>query len=63
LGNFFPTEVNGEKEKDETMSTSRLQWWCCGTYTEIGRNKLSDVGKNGFEDVVAEFAPQFENQK
>jgi hypothetical protein len=26
-------------------------------------NKPRDMGKNGLQDVVAEFAPQFENQK
>lgn len=45
------------------MSTSRLQGCSCGTYTEIGRNKLGDMGENGFEDVVSEFAPQFKNRK
>jgi hypothetical protein len=25
--------------------------------------KLGDIAKNGFEDIVAEFTPQFENQK
>jgi hypothetical protein len=30
----------------------------------IARNKLGDMDKNGFEDIiVAEFAPQFQNQK
>jgi hypothetical protein len=32
-------------------------------YAEIARNKLGDMDKNGFEDIVAEFALQFENQK
>jgi hypothetical protein len=45
------------------MWTSRLQGWNYGTYTEVGRNKLGDMGENGFEDVVSEFAPQFENRK
>ncbi|KAF4637853.1 hypothetical protein G7Y89_g244 [Cudoniella acicularis] len=30
---------------------------------EIARNKLGDMDKNGFEDIVAEFALQFESQK
>jgi len=27
----------------------------------MGPNKLGDMNKNGFEDVIAEFAPKFEN--
>ncbi|KAG9238033.1 hypothetical protein BJ875DRAFT_532559 [Amylocarpus encephaloides] len=31
-----------------------------GTYAQIARNKIGDMDKNGFERIVAEFAPNFE---
>ncbi|KAH8586006.1 hypothetical protein B0O99DRAFT_529559 [Bisporella sp. PMI_857] len=52
-----------KKTRMRPISTSRLRGWYTGTYAEIARNKLRDMDKNGFEDIVAEFAPQFENQK
>jgi hypothetical protein len=51
-----------KRRRTRPTSTSRLQGWYSGTYTEIGRNKLGDMDMNGFEDIVAEFAPQFESQ-
>ncbi|KAH8799091.1 hypothetical protein F5884DRAFT_869681 [Xylogone sp. PMI_703] len=49
--------------RSRLVMTSRLRGWYMGTYTEIGRNKLGDMDENGFEDIVAELALRFENQK
>jgi hypothetical protein len=32
-------------------------------YTEIANTKQGHVGKNQFENIIAEFAPEFENLK
>jgi hypothetical protein len=34
-----------------------------GIYTEIANTKQGHMGKNRFENVIAEFAPKFENLK
>lgn len=41
----------------------RLRRWYTGTYAEIALNKLGDIDKNGFEGIMAEFAPKFERLK
>jgi hypothetical protein len=51
------------KKWTRLAAISRLRGWYAGTYAEIARNKLGDIDKNGFEKVIAEFSPQFENQK
>ncbi|PQE25016.1 serine threonine- kinase Sgk2 protein [Rutstroemia sp. NJR-2017a WRK4] len=43
--------------------TNILQGWYTGTYTEIANTKQGHIGKNRFENVIAEFAPKFENLK
>ncbi|KAJ2901648.1 uncharacterized protein MKZ38_001607 [Zalerion maritima] len=43
--------------------TNILRGWYTGLYTEIARNKVGDMGKNRFENIIAEFAPKFENLK
>ncbi|KAH6725072.1 hypothetical protein BKA61DRAFT_42781 [Leptodontidium sp. MPI-SDFR-AT-0119] len=58
-----PRRSTAKKTRTRPISTTRLRGWYTGTYAEIARNKLGDMDKNGFEDIVAEFAPQFENQK
>ena len=58
-----PLRSTSRKTRARPISTSRLRGWYTGTYAEIARNKLGDMDKNWFEDIVAEFAPQFENQK
>ncbi|TEY37182.1 hypothetical protein BOTCAL_0526g00030 [Botryotinia calthae] len=58
-----PIRSPAKKTRTRSISTSRLQKWYTGTYIEIARTKLGDMDKNGFEDIIAEFAPQFENQK
>jgi hypothetical protein len=52
-----------KKRRVRPIMTSRLRRWYSGTYTEIGQNKLGDMDKNGFEGIIAEFAPRFENLK
>ncbi|KAH8812673.1 hypothetical protein F5884DRAFT_832286 [Xylogone sp. PMI_703] len=54
---------DGKIRKSRSVVTSRLRGWYTGIYSEIGRNKLGDMDKNGFEAIIAEFAPQFEEQK
>jgi hypothetical protein len=43
--------------------TNILRGWYTGVYTEIANTKQGHVGKNRFENVIAEFAPEFENLK
>ncbi|KAH9204398.1 hypothetical protein DL95DRAFT_529276 [Leptodontidium sp. 2 PMI_412] len=43
--------------------TNILRGWYTGIYTEIARNKVGDMGKNRFENIIVEFAPKFENLK
>jgi hypothetical protein len=43
--------------------TNILRGWYTGIYTEIARNKVGDMGKNRFKNIIAEFAPKFENLK
>ena len=50
-------------KKRRPIMTSRLRRWYSGTYTEIGQNKLGERDKNGFEGIVAEYSPRFENMK
>lgn len=52
-----------KKIRTRSISTSRLQKWYTGSYTDIARIKTGDMHQNGFEHIIAEFAPQFENQK
>jgi serine/threonine protein kinase len=54
-----PRRSTAKKTRTRPISTSRLRGW----YTSIARNKLGDMDKNGFEDIVAEFALGFETQK
>lgn len=58
-----PLRSTAKKIRTRSISISPLQKWYTGTYTEIARVKLGDMDKNGFEDIIAAFAPQFENQK
>ena len=44
-------------------NTIRLRGWYTGNYAEIARNKRGDMDKNGFEGILAEFAPKFERLK
>ncbi|KAJ8067034.1 hypothetical protein OCU04_004414 [Sclerotinia nivalis] len=45
------------------LKTNILRGWYTGMYTEIARNKAGDMGKNRFENIIAAFAPKFENLK
>ena len=61
--NSAPRGSMAKKRRTRPTSSSRLQGWYSGTYVEIGRNKLGDMDKNGFEGIIAEFAPRFERLK
>ncbi|KAG9229471.1 hypothetical protein BJ875DRAFT_387273 [Amylocarpus encephaloides] len=41
----------------------QLRGWYTGIYTEIANTKQGHMGKNRFENVIAEFAPNFETLK
>jgi hypothetical protein len=43
--------------------TNILRGWYNRIYTEIANTKQSHIGKNRFENIIAEFAPKFENLK
>lgn len=43
--------------------TNILRGWYTGIYTEIANTKQGHMGKNRFENVIAEFAPKFEHLK
>jgi hypothetical protein len=55
----------GRQKPNKPMrpKTNILRGWYTGIYTEIARNKVGDMGKNRFENIIAEFAPKFENLK
>ncbi|KAF2802994.1 uncharacterized protein BDZ99DRAFT_503654 [Mytilinidion resinicola] len=54
---------NGQASKKGLLATSRLRRWYTGTYADISDTKLGHMDKNGFENVIAEFAPKFEGLK
>lgn len=43
--------------------TNILRGWYTGIYTEIANTKQGHMDKSRFENVIAEFAPKFENLK
>ena len=51
------------KRKVRPIRTSRLRGWYTGTYAEIANTKRGHMDKNGFEDIITEFAPKFEDLK
>jgi hypothetical protein len=46
--------------KVRPLRPSRLRGWYTGTYAEIANTKRGHMDKNGFEDIINEFAPKFE---
>ncbi|KAH8683381.1 hypothetical protein BGZ60DRAFT_427820 [Tricladium varicosporioides] len=52
-----PNESKATKRKVRPTKTSILRDWYTGTYTEIANIKRGYIV--GFEDIVAEFAPEF----
>jgi serine/threonine protein kinase len=58
-------EGTGRQQPNKVMrpKTNILRGWYTGIYTEIATIKLGHMGKNNFENVIAEFAPKFENLK
>ena len=59
------TEGTGRQKPNKVMrpKTNILRGWYTGIYTEIANTKQGHMGKNRFENVIAEFAPKFENLK
>ncbi|OBT40386.1 hypothetical protein VE00_10085 [Pseudogymnoascus sp. WSF 3629] len=53
---------DGQARKSRQL-TSALRDWYTGTYRQIASTKLGHMDKNGFEGIIAEFAPRFENLK
>ena len=55
-------EGKGRQKPNKLMrpKTNILRGWYTGIYTEIANTKQGHMGKNRFENVVAEFAPKFE---
>jgi hypothetical protein len=59
-------EDNDLKPKKRTISAtaaSCLRDWYTGTYAQIARNKVGDMDKKRFENVIAQFAAVFEELK
>jgi hypothetical protein len=46
------------KKRMRPIRTSRLRVWYTGTYAEIANTKRGHMDKNGFEDIIIEFAPK-----
>ncbi|CAM6004313.1 unnamed protein product [Sphagnum balticum] len=55
-----PSRPLEAKRKGRPTTASVLRDWYTGTYTQIARTKVGDMDKNEFENVIVEFAPQFE---
>jgi hypothetical protein len=55
-------EGTGRQKLNKLMrpKTNILRGWYTGTYAEIANVKQGHMGKNRFENVIAEFAPKFE---
>ncbi|KAG9230390.1 hypothetical protein BJ875DRAFT_487995 [Amylocarpus encephaloides] len=55
----------GRQKPNKPMrpKTNILRGWYTRIYVEIARNKVGDMGKNRFENIIAEFAPNFETLK
>jgi len=51
------------KRKVKLTRMSRLRGWYTGTYADIADIKRGHMDKNGFEDIITEFALEFEEQK
>ncbi|KAH6667784.1 hypothetical protein B0J14DRAFT_675777 [Halenospora varia] len=51
------------RKKTRSLATSVLRDWYTGNYRQIANTKLGHMDKNGFENIIAEFAPKFENLK
>ena len=58
-------EGTGRQNPNKLMrpKTNILRGWYTGMYAEIANTKQGHMGKNRFENVIAEFAPKFENLK
>ena len=54
--------LEAEKKSRHSL-TSRLRRWYTGTFPEIANTKFGHLDKNIFENIVAEFVPNFEALK
>jgi len=52
-----------KKQIRPLAAASCLRDWYTGTYTQIARNKVGDMDKNQFENIIAQFAVVFEELK
>jgi serine/threonine protein kinase len=63
-GHGVGTAARGEhRKRTRPTTTSVLRDWYTGNYKQIANTKLDHTDKNGFENVIAEFTPQFESLK
>ncbi|KAG9248789.1 hypothetical protein BJ878DRAFT_579890 [Calycina marina] len=60
-GNTYRHDLEQKPNKLTRPKTNMLRGWYAGICTEIARNKVVDKGKTQFENIIAEFAPKFEN--
>jgi len=51
------------KRNVKLIRTSKLQGWYTRTCAETANTKCSYMDKNGFKDIITEFAPKFEKLK
>ena len=51
--------LKSNKRKVRPIKTSRLRGLYTRTYAEIANTKRGYIDKNGFEDIITEFAPKF----
>ncbi|KFY98879.1 hypothetical protein V498_01166 [Pseudogymnoascus sp. VKM F-4517 (FW-2822)] len=51
------------RKKLRPLTTSALRDWYTRNYRQIASTKLGHMDKNGFEDIITEFALRFENLK
>jgi serine/threonine protein kinase len=61
----YSYEGTGRQKFNKVMRPKRniLRGWYTVIYLEITQNKVGDIGKNRFKNIIVEFAPKFENLK
>lgn len=62
-GDWMATSALGHRKRVKATTTSILRDWYTGNYKQIANAKRGHMDKNGFENVVAEFAPRNEDLK
>jgi hypothetical protein len=56
-------ELKAKQAKAETNQDEQAAGLYTGTYAEIASTKRGHMDRNGFEDIITEFAPKFEELK